>query len=126
MGGPGVGKSTLAADLYCKMKKLGYNVELVGETIKKYCIQGIKRTPWLKLQAITEQIKAEIELYGHIDYIITDSPIYLYVVYEKIFEKTTMMEEIYDVIVRPLEAERITFLKVPNHDYDNSGRLESE
>lgn len=35
-GGPGVGKSTTAADLFVAMKKAGYNVELVTEVAKDF------------------------------------------------------------------------------------------
>ena len=34
-GGPGVGKSTVAADLFVIMKKEGYSVELVTEYAKE-------------------------------------------------------------------------------------------
>ena len=39
-GGPGVGKSTLAASIFAFMKKRGDNVELVQEFVKQFAYLG--------------------------------------------------------------------------------------
>jgi tRNA uridine 5-carbamoylmethylation protein Kti12 len=39
-GGPGIGKSTIAADLFALMKREGYNVELVNEYAKEVTWEG--------------------------------------------------------------------------------------
>jgi adenylate kinase family enzyme len=62
-GGPGSGKSTTAAGLFHRMKLAGYKVELVTEFAKQLTYQNT--------------------VVGQVDYIITDSPTLLSVVYAK-------------------------------------------
>lgn len=76
-GGPNTGKSTLQADLYTDMKKQGYKVEMVREVAKKWAWAKRPINELNQLNIIGEQIKDESELYGKVDYIITDSPIML-------------------------------------------------
>lgn len=76
-GAPGSGKSTLAAELYAFMKQNGYSVELVREEIKDWAWQGKKPTVFEQIYITNKQMLAETNLYGKVEYLITDSPIYL-------------------------------------------------
>lgn len=76
-GGPGCGKSTLQSDIYSFMKKEGLKVEMVREVAKKWAWKKDKITPVDQLNIIGQQIQDESELYGKVDYIVTDSPILL-------------------------------------------------
>ena len=74
-GGSGLGKSTLAAALYAKMKMNGDHTELVREYIKKWAWKDLKPGKYDQIYILGKQINAESDLYEKVDYIITDSPI---------------------------------------------------
>lgn len=76
-GAPGSGKSTLAAELYAVLKKEGKSVELVRECIKRWAYQEKRPTVFDQMYIMTEQMREESSLYGKVDYIITDSPLFL-------------------------------------------------
>jgi hypothetical protein len=83
-GGPSCGKSTTAAGLFFAMKKLGYNVELVTEVAKDLVYE--RHTSMLadQISIFAQQNRrlARLLEYG-IDYAITDSPIFLGLLYLK-------------------------------------------
>lgn len=76
-GGPSTGKSTLQSEIYAYLKKKNKSVEMVREVAKKWAWAKKDITALDQLNIIGEQIKDESELYGKVDYIITDSPILL-------------------------------------------------
>lgn len=88
MVGPGSGKSTFAADLFAQMKKQNYKVELVTEFAKDCVYEkqfDILKTDQLYILANqNRRIQRIIESNEHIDYIITDSPLLLSIIYGKI------------------------------------------
>jgi len=81
IAGPGAGKSTLASGLYHEAKRRGWNVELVTEVAKDLVWEG--RTVALSNQAYVfgRQIQRLHRLSGHVDYVITDSPVLLSAIY---------------------------------------------
>lgn len=80
-GAPGAGKSTCAAGLFYLMKSLGYNVEMVYEFPKEL----VYDENWEALKdqdLIFNEQKYRVErLLGTVDYIISDSPIMLGLLY---------------------------------------------
>ena len=81
IAGPGAGKSTLASGLYHEAKRRGWNVELVTEVAKDLVWEG--RTVALSNQAYVfgRQMQRLHRLDGHVDYVITDSPVLLSAIY---------------------------------------------
>ena len=80
VGGPGVGKSTAAGILFGEMKKRRMSVE--------YAPEFAKELTWKNSNNIDDQIYVAgrqhnliYSLLGQVDYIITDSPIFLGAVY---------------------------------------------
>ena len=82
LAGSGAGKSTCAADLFAKMKHQQYHCELVTEYVKKWAWQSRKPTPFDQFYLAGKQSQSESQLYGKVDYIVTDSPIILSGFYE--------------------------------------------
>ena len=77
-GGPGVGKSTLAARIFSLMKQRGDNVELVQEFVKQFAYFGQRVTGWHCLYTFAKQLRAEQKLLENgVDVIVTDSPLLL-------------------------------------------------
>ena len=124
-GGPGCGKSTLAAGLFAELKMRGVSAELIQEKAKelawltddspsKYSIQPLLHAEQLYRQAIVD---------GKVKYIITDSPALLSGVYDDTrgygtddFKKYAMQEH--------LRHPRINILMHRTVPYDESGRHE--
>ena len=129
-GGPGSGKSTCQADLYSYMKKQGLKVEMVREVAKKWAWKNDKISPLDQLNIIGQQIQDESALYGHVDYIITDSPILLGAFYmQNNFGQTFMTNMVHDYI----EFARFNNIEFSNFlmnreglKYNPSGRYETE
>lgn len=81
-GGPGCGKSTLAAGLFAYLKHEHVNVELVTEYAKDLTWQGhqdVLRKE--QLFVFAEQHRRIARLLGKVDVIVTDSPLLLTCVY---------------------------------------------
>jgi len=79
--GPGVGKSTSRAGLFYKMKTLGYKVEEISEYAKtlSYGEDTVKLSD--QLLVLATQHHNHFVLDKKVDYIITDSPINMGIVY---------------------------------------------
>ena len=80
-GGPGVGKSTVAADLFALMKREGYSVELVNEYAKEVTWEGHFSYLDDEFYILAHQNRRLVRLKGKVDYVITDSPILLGLAY---------------------------------------------
>lgn len=80
-GGPGVGKSTLSAGLFYKMKKLGYSVEYSTEYAKDLVYE--ENTFQLKdqLLVLANQHNRLWKLKNKVDYVINDGPFLLSTIY---------------------------------------------
>ena len=75
--GPGAGKSTCAAYLYSKLKADGHSAELVREYIKDWAWE--KRIPSVydQFYILGKQIRKESFLLDKVDFIVTDSPVWI-------------------------------------------------
>lgn len=76
-GGSGVGKSTVAALLFATMKMKGLHTELVREYVKLWAWSGRKIRREDQIYLFGKQSAYESMLYGKVDYIVTDSPVFL-------------------------------------------------
>jgi len=129
-GGPGVGKSTLQADLYADMKKRGCRVEMVREVAKKWAWDDREITALDQLNIIGEQIKDESELYGKVDFIITDSPIMLGAFYMDYNHGELFMQKMVQEYMEFAEKNGVNFMNIllsrKHMKYNPFGRFESE
>lgn len=129
IGGPGIGKSTLSAELYAVMKKKGMDVEMVREVAKKYAINGRKINAFDQLSILGEQIKEESSLFGKVEYIVTDSPVLLGDFYFRTNHDQDFMTTPIKEYYRFAENQNVKFINVlmpRNVEYNQNGRFESE
>ena len=84
-GGPGCGKSTLAAKVFSALKQEHYDVELVSEYIKTWAHQKRKPTSWDQLYVFGKQVHSEDIILQNVKYIVTDSPILLNTAYSTFY-----------------------------------------
>lgn len=85
-GGPGTGKSTTAAGLFNLMKLEGMNVELVTEFAKDITWEGHLNILEDQLYILAHQNRRLHRLRDKVDYIITDSPIIMGLVYNRVID----------------------------------------
>lgn len=73
-GGPGAGKSTIAAEVYAALKVQRKRAELSLEWIKAWAWEGRLPAIFDQIYISAKQFHQESRLYGKLDYIITDAP----------------------------------------------------
>ncbi len=99
--GPGAGKSTTAAGVFERLKLRGESCELVTEYVKSWAWRGEKIGQFDDLYITAKQLRAESKLYGRVDYIVTDSPIGLGAVYERLYNpESSFMRTVCDGLRR--------------------------
>jgi hypothetical protein len=81
--GPGAGKSTTAAALFARMKRLRFNVELVTEYAKDLTYEKNWSRLHNQLNVLSSQNFRIERLTGQTEYVITDSPLPLSLIYCK-------------------------------------------
>lgn len=121
IGSPGSGKSTLAAALFADLKSRRVSVELVDEYAKEIVYTN---PDILKVQPkiFGEQLWKIERVKPHYDYIITDSPLILSVIYNEHYPASFNM-----AIVSIFKSyDNINFF-LQNHrtNYDTTGRIQS-
>lgn len=126
--GPGAGKSTTAAEVFCRLKKAGYVAELVTEYIKSWAWAGRKPGPYDDLYITAKQISRETALYGKVDYIVTDSPVGLGVIYASDAQRAIQLAMVQDVRRRALAdgVRPVDCRLVRSKPYVAKGRYETE
>lgn len=77
LGGPGVGKSTVAAGVFVLMKKAGYSVEFVDEYAKEKTYEKEFGKLEDQLYILANQHRKLNRLWGQVEYVVTDSPLIL-------------------------------------------------
>jgi len=77
IGGPGVGKSTTAANLFAFMKQKDINCELVAEYAKGVTWREAPSILKDQMYVFAKQHNAQFRLRGKVQYMITDSPLIL-------------------------------------------------
>lgn len=127
--GPGAGKSTLAADIYVHMKKANLSCELVREYVKDWAWEGRIISGFDQFYVLGKQIRKESLLYGKVDFIVTDSPLWSSAFYEKHYEGTTHLTESVKSFVSYAEEHDVRFVNyfLARPDiYQQEGRYQTE
>ena len=79
-GGPGIGKSTVAALIFAQLKAEGKSAEIVTEYAKELVYLGIdltKSNQNLQDQILLEQLRRELVFQDQVDFMVCDSPLLL-------------------------------------------------
>lgn len=126
-GGPGVGKSTIAAEIFVKMKKNNFSIELKTEYVKDLIYQD----RFLEIESdqfyilAKQNHKLNVMLRKKIEYVVTDSPLMIQTVYNRcfdrrIFDNTALyLHNLYENI-------NILLVRNPNYLYEKTGRLQDQ
>lgn len=77
-GGPGSGKSTTAAGLFCELKRSGFNTELNRGFVKDWCWEGRDILPGDQTYIFAKQSRKErLYIEQNVEVIVNDSPLLL-------------------------------------------------
>lgn len=130
LGGPGVGKTTIASDLFVRFKRKELDVEIVSEFAKELVWEKRNEAFDDRLYMHAEQNHRLMMMNGNLDYIITDSPLILTSVYNHFYLEDKHTKEynkmIDDVTLQTFNSyNNITFLIERETGYDTNGRRES-
>jgi hypothetical protein len=129
LGGSGLGKSTSAALLYGGMKNAGWDTELVREFVKEWAWEGKKPDAIGQSIIYGRQLEREANLYGKVDYVVTDSPLILCSVYRAFYYGSDIITPL---ILKDLQeakkqgVDHVNFLLKRNKPFDTRGRFEDE
>ncbi len=129
-GASGVGKSTTACALFAELKMRGLRAELVTEYVKTWAWEGRKPKPFDQLYFFGKQARSEYILFDTpVEYIVTDSPIWLSAFYEGLYNPTdpliTPSVKNYVKYVEKLGVKSYNFFLQRNKPFDPAGRYES-
>jgi septum formation inhibitor-activating ATPase MinD len=130
--GPGTGKSTMAAELFVAMKKQNRSVECIHEYVKRWAWQGTPVKGWEdSFYIFAKQLRLESELYGKVDYLITDSPLGLPVCFEALYRPgQRLVAKAYEEVRRQQDLDGIVtnldFHLMRKFSYVPEGRYENE
>lgn len=124
-GGPGTGKSTLAAQVFAMLKSRNHDVVLINEYIKPRAYRGQFPHSHEQLYVFAKQQHAEDELLPHCHAVITDSPVLMNAAYSKKYGYVGFSEII--SLSRKFEDDYpgLHFHLSRKFDYQTEGRYQS-
>jgi len=130
-GGPGVGKSTVAAGLFSLMKKENYNVEFVTEYAKELTYEGRYNVlDQDQLYVFAKQHRKILRLKNKVDWIISDSPLLLSSVYSEMNPYNIHDHSIFEKLVFNINEKYgnidILLLRNKDYEYKQEGRYQDE
>ena len=127
-GGPGAGKSTTAAAVFYNMKRLGLKVELVTEVAKDFVWENRMDTLMIQPYVTIKQYRNLVRVKDKVDYVITDAPILLGILYANKYAQNLPVS--YHQFVVDCHKEILTpsvnILLERSHTYDPVGRYQTE
>jgi len=124
-GGPGVGKSVTAAELFPKMKRANMKVELVHEIAKDYVWERWDHIFQEQDYITAHQHRLQRRLVGHdIDYVVVDSALLLGLIYAPKDYPSSFAPFLKDVYNSYTNV-NIFLKRSDTFEYDNNGRNQS-
>lgn len=124
-GAPGTGKSTLAADLFARLKRLGVKCELITEFPKDCVYEGNMCALMCQEYVFGNQSYRMFRCSDKVDVIITDSPLPLSILYKS----SRYLDESFDELIWKTfnHYVNINYLLLPSEDnYKTEGRIHSK
>ena len=122
IGGPGCGKSTVAAGLFYELKRLGVSCELVCEYTKEKVWEESFNVLNDEIYLFAKQLHKQWRLKDKVDYIITDHCLLNSVIYNKI-NSNSFNNLVFEEFNK---FSNINFFITRGDKYETAGRIETE
>ena len=120
LGGPGVGKSTLTAAIFAKLKDAGVDCEMASEFAKELVWEQRNETFKDELYIFAKQAHRLFRLNGKVDVVITDRPLILTCFYADDHDLNEFC------LNRFLKYRNLNYLLIREKDYNPNGRNQTE
>lgn len=121
-GGPGVGKSTIAASVFVELKKQGINCELITEFAKDKVWEESLKTLEDQIYVFGKQFHKMWRVKDKVDVIICDSPLVNSIIYDGENDNT-----FHKLIMEQFNKfANLNYLVGRNVKYEESGRSQTE
>jgi RecA/RadA recombinase len=131
-GGPSIGKSTCAAELYSAFKHKQVRVEIAHEYVKRWAWEGRPVGAFDAYYILGKQIKEESSLFGKVDVVVSECPVALSATYAELYAPEYVRRGIaaavrsyYDAVAQ-VGHRRIAVMLPRRHRYEAEGRFEDE
>lgn len=135
IGGPGVGKSTVASGVFHHLKAKKISCELITEYAKEVTWEQTHKLLENQIHIFSEQFRRQWRLIDKVDYVITDSPLLLSSIYYEYYltkmGKEVKFSDTYIDLSRKffdstfLEFNNKNFFLKRAVDYEDKGRNQS-
>jgi hypothetical protein len=128
-GGPGIGKSTTAAEVYVLLKKLGMNVELAHEYAKARVYRQHPIKKYDELYTFAKQLHIESPMYGKVAYIVADRPVAMSAVYARVCDDRTGVAAAVERCIAEQKRDgimHVDFILKRSVKYNPEGRFHTE
>lgn len=122
IGGPGCGKSTVAAGLFYEMKRMGISCELVCEYAKEKVWEESFNTMKDEIYLFAKQLHKQWRLKGKVHFIITDHCLLNSVIYDK-KASPSFVNLVFEEFNK---FNNINFFIMRGNKYETVGRIETE
>ncbi len=124
-GGPGAGKSTAAASIFSEFKRRGESCELVDEFAKGLTWDASMSEIKDQVYCLGNQYHKIKRLAGKVEFIITDSPVLLNIVYGR---RTGYNSDVFNAFVRSLDSEfmNLNVFIDRGKSFEATGRIHDE
>ncbi len=120
-GGPGTGKSTMAAGVFSELKWRGVNCELATEYAKEKVWEGSYGVFENQVYIFGKQLHRILRVQEKVDVVVTDSPILLVALYNERLGKT-FDDLIYEIFKT---YNNVNYFLVRKKEYIRKGRLQT-
>lgn len=125
LGSPGTGKSTLASELFAKMKYMMYDVELVSEYAKELVWEERNETMKNELYLFAKQHHRLFRLKDKVQYVITDRPLILSLFYNQKYGDNS--KQFNDIVMHEVDKfDNINIFLERTKPYVSKGRNQTE
>jgi len=127
-GGPGIGKTTFASDLFGALKRRHVNVELTREYAKDLIWNGRSDLLSNQLIVLGGQLERLSSLNGRVELIVSDSPLLLCSVYAQIYAPATHPAAFHETVAwadRLMPSVNLVLSRL-DRPYQAEGRIQDE
>ena len=130
LGASGVGKTSLSAKVFAKLKAEDYDVEYVSEYVKGWAWEGRKISPFDQFYIFGKECHNQSMLFNKVQVIISDSPVMLATFYHLYYNQDNSLSApchyFYERAVKNFNIIPVNFFLPRRKEYNPNGRFQTK